>query len=54
MIRFRRAILVAMLLGVLVTLPICIWGPERWYRPMWLILCVCCWVPALMVRRTDA
>ncbi len=48
-----RPVILTMLAGAAASLPICIWAPDAFYRPAWIVLVVCCWGPALIMSWYD-
>jgi len=50
LMRSPTRIILAMLIGVIITFPVACWGPDWVYRPAMCALMVCCWGPAIVLR----
>jgi hypothetical protein len=48
-VAMRRLIFV-MIVGTVITFPICIWAPERLYKPAFAVLCICSWGPVIVLH----
>lgn len=42
-------VIYALLGGVVVSFPVCCWGPEWLYKASWIVLTICCWLPVLII-----